>query len=260
MKLSRKELEGKIIDCHSHTVGIELNNAYDYLYPVTSDLVQFSEIVRKSKIDYAITFPMPTPLYFDIVKYRSSGIYTSTGLGEYPFEFENKTLLAQISKFNINNILPFAICSLNANVEQQVLGIEQLCEQSTLYGIKYHTMTDQHSALDFHNHSELMGAIRKYNLPVLFHSGKQELTHPNNVLAFAKENPDISFAIIDEKAARTFAASMLVDTLGILGLLSYAKSRGKIEAIRPFMEKLIKNNYRISNAIYNQFLKKENEL
>ena len=76
----------------------------------------------------------------------------------------------------------------------------------------------------------------------------------------AKEDADIKFAIIDEKAARAFAATMLVDTLGILGILSYAKAMGKIEFVRPYMDKLIENSYRISNALYNQVLKRENEL
>ncbi|MCL1817220.1 MAG: DUF3368 domain-containing protein [Clostridiales bacterium] len=76
----------------------------------------------------------------------------------------------------------------------------------------------------------------------------------------AKEDPDIRFAIIDEKAARTFAAAMLVDTLGILGILRYAKNKGKIKDIRPYLDRLIQNNYRISDGLYYQVLEKENEL
>jgi len=76
----------------------------------------------------------------------------------------------------------------------------------------------------------------------------------------AKEDPSIRFAIIDERAARKFAAYMLVDTLGILGVLTYAMIKGKIEAVRPYMVQLIQNGYRISDAIYNQILKSENEL
>ncbi|MCL2661807.1 MAG: DUF3368 domain-containing protein [Oscillospiraceae bacterium] len=76
----------------------------------------------------------------------------------------------------------------------------------------------------------------------------------------AKEDSDINFAIIDEKAARSFAATMLVDTLGILGILSHAKAKGLIEAVRPYLDKLIENHYRISDALYNRVLKRENEL
>ena len=76
----------------------------------------------------------------------------------------------------------------------------------------------------------------------------------------AKEDAEISFAIIDEKAARSFASAMLVDTLGILGILSHAKAKGLISAVRPYLDNLIKNHYRISDTLYNQVLKKENEL
>jgi len=89
--------------------------------------------------------------------------------------------------------------------------------------------------------------------------GKLHLGELETVIG-AKEDPSIKFAIIDEKAARTFAATMLVDTLGILGILIYAKSKGLIEAVRPHMDKLIQNNYRISDTLYNQVLMKENEL
>ena len=76
----------------------------------------------------------------------------------------------------------------------------------------------------------------------------------------AKEDPDIGFAIIDERAARSFAATMHVNTLGILGILSYAKSKGLVEAVRPWLDKLIMNGYRISEALYSQVLKKEGEM
>jgi len=75
----------------------------------------------------------------------------------------------------------------------------------------------------------------------------------------AKTEPDIQFAVIDEKAARSFAASMLVDTIGVLGILRHAKAQGKIDAVKPHIDKLMQNGYRISEALYNLVLNKENE-
>jgi len=89
--------------------------------------------------------------------------------------------------------------------------------------------------------------------------GKLHLGELETIIG-AKEDPGISFAIIDERDARAFAATMLVDTLGILGVLSYAKTKQKIDAVRPYMDKLIQNNYRISTELYNQVLQKEGEL
>ena len=101
---------------------------------------------------------------------------------------------------------------------------------------------------------EIRGSDTAYLLHGKLHRGELE------TIIGAKEDTDIRFAIIDEKAARKFAAAMFVDTLGIIGILSYAKSRGKIEAVRPYMDQLIQNNYRISDVLYSQVLKNENEL
>ena len=76
----------------------------------------------------------------------------------------------------------------------------------------------------------------------------------------AKEDSSINFAIIDEKAARAFAATMLVDTLGLLGILIHAKATGLIDTVRPYIDKLISNGYWVSDELYNQVLSKANEL
>ena len=76
----------------------------------------------------------------------------------------------------------------------------------------------------------------------------------------AKTDSDIRYAVIDEKAARAFAATMLVDTIGILGVLRQAKTKGLIETVKPQMDKLVQNGYRISNVLYEQVLRAEKEI
>ena len=75
----------------------------------------------------------------------------------------------------------------------------------------------------------------------------------------AKTDPDIHYAVIDEKAARAFAATLLIDTTGILGILRLAKTKGIIKAVKPHVDSLIQNGYYISSALYEQVLKRENE-
>jgi len=89
--------------------------------------------------------------------------------------------------------------------------------------------------------------------------GKLHLGELETIIG-AMEDPSVKFAIIDEKAARAFAATMLVDTLGILGVLKYAKSKGKIQDIRSHMDLLIHNGYRISDSLYHHVLEMVNEL
>lgn len=78
------------------------------------------------------------------------------------------------------------------------------------------------------------------------------------VIVGAKEL-DINVAIIDEIAARKIAAEFLIDTIGIMGLLLMAKNRGIIKEIRPDIELLRKNGYRISDRLFEQILRKASE-
>lgn len=78
------------------------------------------------------------------------------------------------------------------------------------------------------------------------------------VIVGAKEL-DISLAIIDERAARRMASEFLVDTIGILGILSLAKQRGIINCIKPDLDCLRENGYRIAESLYRQILVKNGE-
>ena len=78
------------------------------------------------------------------------------------------------------------------------------------------------------------------------------------VIVGAKEL-DISLAITDERAARRMASEFLVDTIGILGILSLAKQRGIISCIKPDLDRLRENDYRIAESLYQQILIKNEE-
>ena len=78
------------------------------------------------------------------------------------------------------------------------------------------------------------------------------------VIVGAKEL-DISLAIIDEITARKMAAEFLVDTIGIMGMLLMAKKRGFIKEIRPDIELLRSNGYRISDKLFEETLRKAGE-
>lgn len=75
-------------------------------------------------------------------------------------------------------------------------------------------------------------------------------------LAVEKEN---SLLIIDERKGRAVAKRMGIKITGILGLLIKAKELGKIENVKPFLEKLENVNFRVSPKLKVQILKKVNE-
>lgn len=78
------------------------------------------------------------------------------------------------------------------------------------------------------------------------------------VIIGAKEQ-NIKLAIIDEKSARKLATEFLVDTIGILGILLLAKQKGLLTQVKPELDKLKSNGYRISHSLHEQVLKRAKE-
>lgn len=73
------------------------------------------------------------------------------------------------------------------------------------------------------------------------------------VIVGAKEL-GLPLAIIDERAARKMASEFLIDTIGILGILTLAKKKGVIDSIKPDIDNLRKTGYRIADSLYQQVL------
>lgn len=79
------------------------------------------------------------------------------------------------------------------------------------------------------------------------------------VIVAAKEL-NIKRVIIDDKSARYFAESMMLKSGGLVGLLMLAKDNGIIEQVKPYMDSLIENGYRISLKLYNNVLSLSKEI
>jgi predicted nucleic acid-binding protein len=79
------------------------------------------------------------------------------------------------------------------------------------------------------------------------------------VIAAAKEL-DASYLLIDDKAARVLAETLLLEPTGLIGILKIAKITGKINNLKICLDKLILEGFRISKKLYSQLLKEVNEL
>ena len=66
--------------------------------------------------------------------------------------------------------------------------------------------------------------------------------------------------LIDERLGRKIARLHDIPVVGVMGVLLHAKSKGEIDAIRPLIEKLLKNNYRLSERVIELVLQRANEL
>ena len=78
------------------------------------------------------------------------------------------------------------------------------------------------------------------------------------VLVLAKElNADL--ILLDEEKARKSAAIAGFEIMGLLGLFILAKNLGLIHKVRPLVDKLMINKFRISDKIIEKTLKKAGE-
>ncbi|EOD01904.1 DUF3368 domain-containing protein [Caldisalinibacter kiritimatiensis] len=75
----------------------------------------------------------------------------------------------------------------------------------------------------------------------------------------AAKEMGLTYVLIDEKAARNFATSFFLKPIGILGLLQRAKELGYIEKLKPYLDTLRRNGFRISDKLYYLLLKRVNE-
>lgn len=80
-----------------------------------------------------------------------------------------------------------------------------------------------------------------------------------SVMVAAKEL-GISFVLMDDASARKTAESFFLTPIGTVGVLKMAKIKGLIPEIKPLLDRLIENNFRISLKLYNEILKDVGEL
>jgi predicted nucleic acid-binding protein len=78
------------------------------------------------------------------------------------------------------------------------------------------------------------------------------------VLALALENPN-SLVILDDRLAREIAKVANIQITGTAGILLKAKQEGHIKLVKPFLDKLIQLDFRLSNDLINTILRLANE-
>jgi predicted nucleic acid-binding protein len=66
--------------------------------------------------------------------------------------------------------------------------------------------------------------------------------------------------LIDERKGTFLANELGITTIGLLGVLIVAKENNFISSVKILLDKLIENNFWLSNKLYQQILKSANEL
>jgi len=71
---------------------------------------------------------------------------------------------------------------------------------------------------------------------------------------------EADFLLIDEKRGRIIAIRNGIKTIGTIGILLASKQKGLIKSVKPLLEQLAKNGFRISETFYQQILERAEEL
>ena len=80
----------------------------------------------------------------------------------------------------------------------------------------------------------------------------------SSVIALAAEKGDV-ILILDDLRARKLSNRLRLKYTGSLGVINKAKEIGVIDKIRPLIDKLIKTDFRISDKVIDDLLKRNNE-
>ncbi|MBI1287825.1 MAG: DUF3368 domain-containing protein [Flavobacteriales bacterium] len=79
-----------------------------------------------------------------------------------------------------------------------------------------------------------------------------------SAIALAQEMND-SLLILDDLKARKLAKQLGLHFTGTLGVIHKAKQMGKIPLVKPIIEKLLKTDFRISEQVVKEILKRNGE-
>ena len=187
-----------IVDCHTHSGAMDINNFYNKKYPAMYDVRQLESVMKEKKIDYTITFPMPSTLYYNVNSYWRCGTYSPTGICDFPFAIENEYMLSEIQYFEMKNILPFLSFSLNEKISNQCRYIRKCyCEfKYGIYGLKYHSKADQNSLIDLMDKGkEILELLIDLNIPLLFHCETNGISSPVRVFDLVEKYPKLRISL-----------------------------------------------------------------
>lgn len=208
MDFCRELLKGKTIDIHTHSVGMDLHHLMEGKYPISQNIYDLSKIIKDNDIDYAVTFPQCTTLYYDTSLIWEKSIFAPSGFCQFPYQYENFALVSQILKLHLDNLIPFISISSQAKVFEQVNYARSLWNEFRIYGLKFHATTERSSVMDpsFKPFIEL--AIDK-NIPILVHTAHDCYAHPIHVIEIARQYPDLRICL-------AHAARFDIDVLNII--------------------------------------------
>ncbi len=140
------------------------------------------------EVTYSVVMAQPFPTYYDPNSIHLEKMKPS-GKDVFPYRLENEFILSECN--GKDRLLPFLFVDPSEKLEEQVEYIKSKIKGTNrIYGIKVHpfaTHSYPQSIID----SELVVLMRAYNLPIIFHSGSDVYSNPQNIIELSEAHPDI---------------------------------------------------------------------
>ncbi len=183
------------IDVHTHN-GFDHMNTIRRRYPTSQSIKDLELKLRLASIDYAVSFPCPSSFYyFDFRDFSEKDRkLTPLPAEAVPFEHANRQMIYEVSLFGNGRIFPFASILPQHNELRQVESLEQYAKKGYLFGLKLHTLPTRTKPSELTD-SPFIELATIYSLPIMIHSGPDEFSRPENIIALARHHQSVRFCI-----------------------------------------------------------------
>lgn len=175
MKITLNTLNNKIIDAHTHCGGIHFTHYFSEVFPYCCTIRELVLNMNNAKVDYSVTFPIPTNLGTETVP-EVDKLTHEIILQHEPclYFWANRRLLMEANMYGQGRVLPFVLFSLLDDYERQINNIYALTKEFDIYGIKIHTSADHTSLNRILKVPALSSFFQDLDLPIIIHSGFEE--------------------------------------------------------------------------------------
>lgn len=183
-----------VIDSHTHSGGTDTYNYYAGNSPHSQSVEDLTLKAILAGIETVITTPFPGSGYYDAKALVEKQIRVPSGLQDFPYEIENKVIAQDCSRATGVAMLAFACVDPMVRVNEQLALLEGLHGQGKIFGLKFHTLACGCNAKELKRSGIAEFALSK-KMPILIHSGRDAISHPQHILDLAREYPSLAVCI-----------------------------------------------------------------
>lgn len=192
---------GALIDAHTH-VGVCLAGYVTEGYPYCQSASDVHGKLSSLGFDFWVTFPMPTPIVFDLDGYRNCRLEPSSCASATPFEFENRRLMVEVYEL-LDDLSDRFACMAAVDPErrpaEQVESLTSLARDYPVCGLKVMgTAIRSHAIALLSEGACLLDWAAERDLPVVMHSAvhsEDPWSAVDDLLRVAEARPGLRFCV-----------------------------------------------------------------